>query len=96
MRHTSVTALLLALPLALFAAGCGGHAEHDDHAGHDHGPGGHGEAEAAGFTCPPCGMKMPADFELVEVGGMKFAICNDACREKVTADPAKYAMYAAP
>lgn len=87
--------LLLSLPLALFAAGCGGHEEHDDHAGHDHGSGEHTEAEPAGLVCPPCGMK-PADAELVELGGMKFAFCNDACREKVAAEPAKYAKYAAP
>lgn len=51
-------------------------------------------ATPAGFVCPPCGMDMPADAGLREIGGMKFAVCNDYCAEKVAAEPAKYAEHA--
>ena len=91
--NANVRSLLLALPLVFLPAGCGGHAEHDEHHGHAHGD---AATEPAGLVCPPCGMDMPADFELVEVGGMRFAFCNEACRETVAKDPAKYAKFAAP
>jgi YHS domain-containing protein len=90
MISPRLSAILFSLPLGFLAVGCG-HPEQpaDSHAGH-------GDADEATYTCPPCGMQVPADKELVEAGGMKFAYCNPACREEIEADPAKYAEFAVP
>lgn len=51
---------------------------------------------AAALTCPPCGMELPADHELTEIAGKRFAFCSPLCAEKVAASPEKYAQYAVP
>ena len=55
-------------------------------------PAEHGAAaQDAAYVCPPCGMSMPEDSELREIGGLHFALCNELCAEKVAADPERYA-----
>lgn len=54
----------------------------------------HGAAADGPYVCPPCGMRMAADSELRELGGMRFALCNELCAEKVAADPGRYAKHA--
>lgn len=79
----------LGLALVSLAAGCGDSKDKGSASGA-------AAAEKKVLVCPPCGMELAADSELREMGGMKFAVCNDACAEKVAAEPAKYAAYAVP
>jgi hypothetical protein len=50
------------------------------------------EAPAAReLRCPPCGMSLPADTELVEIAGRRWAVCSERCAELIAADPEAFA-----
>lgn len=78
---------LALLALLLGAAACSRGPAHGEHGAHD-------SAAEGPYLCPPCGMRMPADSELRELGGHRFALCNELCAEKVAADPERYVKHA--
>lgn len=63
---------------------------------HEHNPDGSHPTDAAAthHKCPGCGMEMADDAPTTEVAGMQFMFCNDACKEAVMKNPAKFVDYA--
>lgn len=52
-------------------------------------------SESAG-VCPPCRMPVRPHYEVIEIDGLRFGICNPRCGEIVRKDPARFAADALP
>ncbi len=88
-RRTSGLLGLIALLVLSSLAGCGG-----AQAPQPQGP--QPQASERAAVCPPCRMDALPEYEVIEVDGLRFSVCNPRCAEITRADASRFTGDALP